>query len=121
ELEAGDLLDEVDLPRDVAGPPGRNHHLAVRAVEAEALQDRLLALGRDLEPEQRVDALRAQSDHRPSRQLALDVHGSGPRRACQLDDQLGRAPGCLLREVRVDAFLPAVRAFRAQTETLRGA
>ena len=79
EPEAGDLLDHVHLAGDVACPPGRDDDLAALSpVEAEVVEDRVLALGRGRDADQRVGALGAEGDLGPLRQVALDVALGGP-------------------------------------------
>ena len=54
-VDARDLLDQVDLPRDVAHPPGGNADVPARDdVEPEALEDVLLLLLLDLDPDDPV-------------------------------------------------------------------
>ena len=91
QLEARDLLDQVDLARHVARPPRRHEEPALRvAVEAEPVEDRRLLVRGDLEPEHGVGALGAQPDRLPLRQRALHVASTRPARAGELDDELRR-------------------------------
>ena len=57
---------------------------------------------------------------RPLGQAVVHVGVGDPRRARQLEQQLGREVGGRLGEVRVDALLPAVRALGAEAQPLRG-
>ena len=122
-MDPDDLLDHVDLPRDVAGAPGRNGDDpgALLDLEAEPLQDPALLDERDLEPGDGVGPLRPQPRHRRHLEVALHVDLAGIARLRQLDEQLRRVDRGLLGDVRVDALLPAVRALGAQREPLRGA
>ena len=118
-VDPRDLLDEVDLARDVARAPGRHGHRPVGDVEAQALQRAALLVGRDLQPDHPVDAVGAERDDGRLGERALHVGVPRPLRAGELDDELRRERGGLRRQVRVDAFLPAVRAFGAQSVALR--
>ena len=121
QLEARDLLDQVDLARHVARAPGRHAEAALQLLEADPAEDLGLLVGGHLEPEQLARTLRPQPDHRRLRQLALHVLGPGPARAAQLDDQLRRVGRRRPGHVRVDALLPAVRALGAQRVPLGAA
>jgi hypothetical protein len=57
----------------------------------------------------------------PLGQSLVHVDVAGPARGRRLDEQLGRQARGGLREVRVDALLPAVRALGAQAQALGGA
>ena len=72
--------------------------------------------GRRLEADQLVGALRPERDHRALGQLAFHVDVPDPLGAGRRDDQLGRELCRLLGQMRVDAFLPAVRALGAQAQ-----
>ena len=120
EPDSRDLLDEIDLPRHVARAPGGNGDAVVLGLEPEALQDRALLLRRGLEADQRVGAVGPQSNRRSLRERAMNIGVTGPARAADLDEQLRRKCGRLRRQVRVDALLPAIRAFRAELQPLRG-
>ena len=50
----------------------------------------------------------------------MDIRLTGPTCACELDDQLRRELRGLLREVRVDAFLPTRRSLGPQAQPLGG-
>ena len=56
---------------------------------------------------------------RPLRKVAADVRVARPARARELDDELGRQRRGLLREVRVDALHPPVRALGAAAAAAR--
>ena len=121
EPEARDLLDDVDLARHVARAERGHDDVAVAALEAEPLEPARLLGGRRLDADQLVGALRPERDHRALGQLALDVDVPDPLGAGRRHDQLGRELCRLLGQVRVDAFLPAVRALGAQPQALGGA
>ena len=71
-MNAGDLLDQVDLAGDVAGAEGGHRHRPVRRhVEAEALEQIALLLGGDRDADQLVRALGPEADDRPLGQVAL--------------------------------------------------
>ncbi len=78
----------------------------------------MLALLGHLIAEQRARPLGAQRHDRTLRQRAVHVRLAHPARARRLDDELRREPRGVLGDVRVDAFLPAVRALGAQPEPL---
>ena len=122
EPEACDLLHEVDLARDVAGPPGRDGHSPLVAftgdLEAEPLENAALLAGVDLEPDDGIRAGGPKARHRPGRELGADVRVTHPVCARRLDEQLGRENGGLPCDVRIDALLPAVRRLAAQAEPL---
>ncbi len=110
-LEPRDLLDEVDLARDIAGAPGRNPEAAVRALEADLREDGRL-LGRcDVESDHRVGAFGPELDHRALGQRSLHVDVTSPARSGELGDQPRRERRRGAGDVRVDALFPAVRAF----------
>ena len=119
EPEARDLLDHVDLARDVARAPGRDDDVRRRRGRSRA--------GRAVRTGARA-ASRRRSARRPARagsgstgargQLGVHVGVRRPASARELEHQprreVGRRPG----EVRVDALLPAVRALGAQALAL---
>ena len=108
---AGDLLDQVDLASHVARAPGGDRYVPLgRDLEAEALEHRPLLVGRDLEADQAVGPLGTQVDDRTLRERPLDVRRAGHPRAREVDDQAARELRGRLREIRVDALLPAIRA-----------
>ena len=80
EPEARDLLDHVDLARDVAGAPGRHDDVLAVALEAELAEQRVLPLGRRLDADQRVGALGPEADDRPLGQVAVHVGVRRPAR-----------------------------------------
>jgi hypothetical protein len=88
-------------------------------LEAEAVEDRALLLGRHLQPDDAVAALRPEVHDGSLRQPVVDVRRAGHARASELDEELAREHRRRLGQVRVDALLPAVRALRAQPEPLR--
>src|SRR5206468_1966004 len=98
--EARDLLDEVDLPRHIARAPGRDAITAVRALEAEPREDRLLLTRRYLEPDDLVAPLRPQGDHRALGQRALHVDRARPPRLRELDEHPRREARGGAREIR---------------------
>ena len=97
EPEARDLLDEVDLARDVARAPGRRRDVAVAAtLEAEALEDRAARRSAISRPISCVRALGPEADRRGrSGSSPCTSVVAGPARAGELDEQLrsrGRRP-----------------------------
>ena len=120
-VDADDLLDDVDLARDVAGAPGRDGDDAgpLLDLEAEPLEDPALVGERHVDARDGVGALGPQPRHGADGQIALLVDLAGPARLRQVDEQLGRVDRRLLRDVRVDALLPAVRTLGAKREPLR--
>src|SRR4029079_14532485 len=114
EMEARHLFDHVGLARDVARPPGGDGDILTRNLETELAEDAQLLVRRDLEPDQLVRPLGAETDDRPLGQLALRVNVARPARAGELEDELGGEGSGLRREMRVDALLPAVRSLGAQ-------
>jgi hypothetical protein len=114
-VDARHLLDEVDLPGDVDGAPGRDGDLPVGAhVEPEPLERAALLVRRDLQSDHAVDPIGAERDDGRVSELADRVDVARPPRAGQLEDELGRERGRLRSKVRVDALLPAVRALGAE-------
>ena len=120
EPEADDLLDDVDLTRDVARAPGRHHDGSVVAVEAEPAEECVLLLLGGGEAAHRVGALRAVGKARTLGEAVVHVGVPDPFGTGQLDDQLRRERRGRPREMRVDTLLPAVRALGAQPEALGG-
>jgi hypothetical protein len=121
EAEAGDLLDHVHFARDVARAPGRCGDGAVRRLEAEALEERALVVGRRCEADQRVGVPGCECDHRPRREAGVDVAVRDPPRVRQLEQELRREVRRRLREVRIHALDPPVLALRRHAEPLGGA
>ena len=125
-VDAGDLLDHVDLARDVDEARRRHAHvdraLPGARIEAEAIQDLDRPCQRHLERGDVRDALHAHPQLQARRQVGADVDRA--RRhvgAAQLHEQPGGRTRGERREVGVDALLPAVRGLGAQAELLRGA
>jgi hypothetical protein len=118
--EAGYFLDDVDLARDVACAPGGRDDAAVVAVEAEAAEQRILVFRWRLEPDHGVGSLRPEADDRTLGQACVNVCVGGPVGAGKVSQKLCGELGRRLREVRVDPFLPAVRALRPQAQALGG-
>ena len=114
-----DLLDEIDLTRHVARTPGRDGDLpVVRDVEPKAFERLALVARRDVEPDHSVRSLGPEPDDPALGEPPLDVGVPGHARAAEVDDHPARELRSGLREVRVDAFLPAVRACRPERVTL---
>ena len=66
EQRPRDLLDHVDLARDVARAPGRDGHVPLRRdVEAERFEGRALVVRRDVDADELRCALRPQTDDGP--------------------------------------------------------
>ena len=122
-VDADDLLDHVDLARDVAGAPRRHGDDAgaLLDLEAEPLEDPRAGRSSGISSPVTASVRSGRSrDHGPAGQVALDV--ASRRRSArlrQLDEQLGRVDRGLLGQVRVDALLPAVRALGAQPRAAR--
>ena len=121
EPESRDLLDDVDLARDVPGAEGGRDDFTGATLEAEPLEPARLLVGRSLDSDDLVRALGPVGDDGPLREVALHVDVPDPLGAGRLDDQLRRELRRLVGEVRVDALLPAVRPLGSQAEALRGA
>ena len=123
EPEARDLLDEVDLAGDVARAP-RRHESRRSSATSNPSRSRSArcSLGRRLEPDQRVGALRPEPHDRALGQVAVHV-GVGRASGAPASSRSScvASVGRLRRQVRVDALLPAVRALGAQPEPLGGA
>ena len=99
EPEARDLLDHVDLARDVARAPGRHRRPALPSTSKPSLpSSAYCSVGRRLDADQLVGALGsvarppAAPAGRPARR-----RGRPSSRAGELDDQLRREVGRLLR------------------------
>ena len=121
EAEPRDLLDHVHLSSHVARAPRRHRHLLAVDVESEPAQPRMLLFPRRGESDELVGPLGSEADDRPRRQIRVHVDASHPLRVRELDDQLRRERRCLRGEMRIDSLFPAVRPFRSQPQTLRGA
>ena len=121
EPRSRDLLDDVDLARDVPSAERRRDDFTVATLEAEPLEPARLLAWRSLDSDDLVRALGPIGDDGPLREVALHVDVPDPLGAGRLDDQLRRELRRLVGEVRVDAFLPAVRALGPQAEALGSA
>ena len=120
EHDARNLLDQVDLPRDVPRAPGRDGYVPLLVhLEAEPLEDLALLVRRDLEPDDALGALGPEPDDRPFGQTAVHVDAAGELGPGEVDEQPAGEHGRRLGEMRIDALLPAVRALGAETEPLR--
>ena len=122
EAEPRDLLDHVDLAR----------HVAARATWAPSRPSVSTSKPRPRAGPRCSSAGVSSPISRPRARAGSRTTGrpgsspwtsfcAEPARAGELDEQLGRERRRLRREVRIDALLPAVRAFRAQREPLGGA
>ena len=122
EHDAGDLLDEVDLSRDVARPPRRDGHgPGTVHLEAEPLEDRALLARGDVEADQAARALRAEGHEGSFRETVVDVDRGDRLGGGEVDEQAAGERRSRLGRVRVDALLPLVRPLRAEPEPLGGA
>ena len=120
EKRPRDLLDDVDLARDVARAPRRHGDVPVVGdVEAEPEQGRALLLGRDVEADHSRRSLWTQTNDRALRQPGVHVGVTRHSRAGEVDEHPAREDRSRLGEVRVDALLPAVRSRGAEREPLR--
>ncbi len=116
------LLDQIGLARHVARAPRRNGDVPVVGdVEAEAAKRRALLVGGHVDPDQARRALGAEANDRALREPGVDVGVARHPRAGEIDEQAAREHGRVLGEIRIDSFLPAIRAGRAQRESLRRA
>ena len=122
EPDAADLLDEVDLAGHVPRAPGGNGHLRVAATSKPS-RSRIACCSAGGVSRPSISSVRSRAQVRTGRrgQLAVDVRVARPARAGQVDEELGRKLGRRLREVRVDALLPATRRLGAQAQPLGGA
>ncbi len=129
-VDARDLLDQVDLARDVVAAQRRHPHLEAAAArfgfEVERVEDLGLARGRDGDPEDRLHARLAQPDFRargdPAGPLEADVDRAGnDARAAQLDHQLRRERLRVHALLRLQPLLEAPRGLAAQAERPRAA
>ena len=117
-----DLLDEVDLPRYVACPPGGHGHRPVLIhLEAELLESQALVFGCECAPEHVLCALRAETNDRSLGKAFVDVDVARHARVCEIDQHAAREHRGRLGEIRVDALFPTVRTGGSKRETLRGA
>ncbi len=87
-------------------------------LEAEPRQDRPLLVRGDLEADDAIRALGAEPDHGALGQAGVHVDTARQLGAGEVDEETAREHGGRLGGVRVDALLPAVRAFGAKAEPL---
>ena len=120
ELEPRDLLDQVDLARDVARAPGRSGHGSGRP-GSNPSRRRIESCSRvrHLEPDERRGPVGAEADHRRARQVRPHVRLPGPAGTGRLRDEPRAEARRRRGEVRVDALLPAVRALGPQAQAPR--
>ena len=122
EQRAGDLLHEVDLALDVARTPGRDGDVPVVVdLEAEAFEGPELLVRGHLHPDDVARALGAEAHDGRLRKAVVNVDVAGQAGAREIDDHPARQLRRRLREVGIDALLPAVRACRPQGVALRRA
>ena len=108
EVEARDLLHDVDLARDVTGAPRGDAHGPVAAdLEAQALEAAALLRLLDLEPRHLLGALGPVGDRRRGLWLRAHVGVPRPAGAGQRDEQLGREARGLERRLRVTGPSPS--------------
>ena len=114
-----DLLDHVDLACHVARAPGRHGDVpVVRDLETEALEGGALLVRGNAEPDHERRPLGAKTDDGPFGKPVVDVDVAGHPRAREIDDHPAREDRRVLREVRVDALLPAVGTGCPEPESL---
>ncbi len=119
EDRSRDLLDEVDLARDVASAPRRDGHIPVVCnVEAESDKSPPLLVRRDVQPDHLRRALRTQVDDGPLGEPRVHVDVACHARSREVDEHAAREDCGGLCEVRIDTLLPAIGSSGAKREPL---
>ena len=122
-VDARDLLDHIDLARDVEEARRRHPHvdraLSGTRIEAEAVEDLDRPSQRDVERGDVRDAVHAHAQMQPRRQVGADVDRARRHvRAAQLHEQTRGGTRGERGLVGVDALLPAIGGLGAQADLL---